>query len=255
MGDDELFSIGAFALLTGLSIPALRYYDEVGVLKPARIDPATGYRRYRPAQVQEARIVRALRAIDLPIAQIRELVARSEDHDRRSVLTEHKADLLGRMHDLSRMIAALDEYMDEADALAGATGSRIGEITICATDLSVSRRFYETLFDLEFDEDQPGDGGPVHLHATFGTWPHDGFFMITIMDAGDDAAAPVGGANFGFLVQSLELMHKAALDAGAAEVSPPEDVPGMLRTSVVLDPSGNRISLYQDVRGPRSQLR
>ena len=48
-------------MLGGLSIPALRHYDEVGLLKPARVDPDTAYRYYRLDQVREARVVRALR--------------------------------------------------------------------------------------------------------------------------------------------------------------------------------------------------
>ena len=46
MTSEDLLNIGAFALATGLTIPALRHYDEVGLLKPAAVDPDTGYRRY-----------------------------------------------------------------------------------------------------------------------------------------------------------------------------------------------------------------
>jgi len=42
MSDDDLLSIGAFAVFTGLSINALRHYDEVGLLRPADVDKATG---------------------------------------------------------------------------------------------------------------------------------------------------------------------------------------------------------------------
>lgn len=40
-------TIGRFAQLSGLSIHALRHYDDVGLLEPAVVDAATGYRRYR----------------------------------------------------------------------------------------------------------------------------------------------------------------------------------------------------------------
>lgn len=42
-----MLNIGGFSLVTGLSITALRHYDEVGLLTPAQVDPTTGYRRYR----------------------------------------------------------------------------------------------------------------------------------------------------------------------------------------------------------------
>ncbi len=41
--DDGRLSIGRFARLTGLSIHALRHYDEVGLLRPDMVDPDTGY--------------------------------------------------------------------------------------------------------------------------------------------------------------------------------------------------------------------
>lgn len=50
MSDDELVTIGHFARLSGLSVHALRHYDDVGLLAPAAVDPDTGYRRYRHDQ-------------------------------------------------------------------------------------------------------------------------------------------------------------------------------------------------------------
>ena len=54
-------------MLSGLSIPALRHYDESGVLPPAAVDGRSGYRRYTRSQLQPARTVRLLRMIDLPL--------------------------------------------------------------------------------------------------------------------------------------------------------------------------------------------
>lgn len=71
VSDDKLLSIGGFALVSGLSITALRYYDEVGVLKPAFVDPITGYRRYRFEQTYQARLIGLLRRVDLSIDDIR----------------------------------------------------------------------------------------------------------------------------------------------------------------------------------------
>ncbi len=62
MNGDDLLNIGAFAAATGLTIPALRHYDEIGLLKPAQIDPSTGYRRYRQDQVHDARTPWACRS-------------------------------------------------------------------------------------------------------------------------------------------------------------------------------------------------
>ena len=47
---EQLMPIGRFARLTGLTVKALRHYDEVGLLRPAAVDPDTGYRSYAPDQ-------------------------------------------------------------------------------------------------------------------------------------------------------------------------------------------------------------
>ena len=48
----EEVSIGEFARGSHLSVKALRLYDELGVLVPARVDEASGYRYYDAAQLE-----------------------------------------------------------------------------------------------------------------------------------------------------------------------------------------------------------
>jgi DNA-binding transcriptional MerR regulator len=67
---DELMSSGAFAARTRLSRKALRLYAEQGLLRPAEVDPHTGYRSYAPEQVRRARLIGLLRRLDLPLGQI-----------------------------------------------------------------------------------------------------------------------------------------------------------------------------------------
>ena len=50
-------TIGRFAQLSGLSIHALRHYDDVGLLEPAVVDAETGYRRYQRGQIQRAPLI------------------------------------------------------------------------------------------------------------------------------------------------------------------------------------------------------
>lgn len=64
-------TIGAFARASRLSPKALRLYDELGLLRPARVDPVTGYRLYEPEQLERARLVAWLRRLGMPLARIR----------------------------------------------------------------------------------------------------------------------------------------------------------------------------------------
>jgi DNA-binding transcriptional MerR regulator len=66
----DLMSIGEFGRLSRLSAKALRLYDELGLLPPARVDPDSGYRWYAAGQLDNARLVASLRQIGVPLAQI-----------------------------------------------------------------------------------------------------------------------------------------------------------------------------------------
>jgi protein phosphatase len=70
----KLLTIGEFARLSRLSPKALRLYDELGLLRPYRVDEWSGYRYYAPAQLERARLVAWLRRIGLPLAQIAAVV-------------------------------------------------------------------------------------------------------------------------------------------------------------------------------------
>jgi DNA-binding transcriptional MerR regulator len=70
---DEI-SIGEFARRSRLSVKALRLYDELGVLCPARVDEVSGYRYYDAGQLEAARLVAMLRQLGMPLAAIKELV-------------------------------------------------------------------------------------------------------------------------------------------------------------------------------------
>ena len=65
--NDPLLTIGAFAKAAGLTATALRHYDEVGLLLPADVDAATGYRYYTPELVRRARLIARMRDAGLPI--------------------------------------------------------------------------------------------------------------------------------------------------------------------------------------------
>ena len=105
---DDLLSIGALARAGGLSVSSLRFYDAAGVLRPAFVDPATGYRRYTSAQVHAARLVGNLRQAGLPVADlVAVLAAPSEAH---AVLARHR-------RRLADDLAAAGAHLDAADAL------------------------------------------------------------------------------------------------------------------------------------------
>ena len=76
-------SIGEFATLTRLSVQTLRRYHDSGLLEPATVDPFTGYRYYTPEQIPAAQVIHRLRELDVPLAEVRAILA-TDDPDRRA---------------------------------------------------------------------------------------------------------------------------------------------------------------------------
>ncbi|ANJ25689.1 MerR family DNA-binding transcriptional regulator [Agromyces aureus] len=70
-----MLQIGEFAGVTGLSVKALRHYDEKAVLVPAEVDDRSGYRRYGEGQVRAGVIARALRDAGVPLPAVAAVVA------------------------------------------------------------------------------------------------------------------------------------------------------------------------------------
>src|SRR5262245_19062465 len=70
-----MFRIGEFSKIAQVSGRLLRYYDRVGLFKPVRADPMTGYRYYSASQLTELNRILALKELGLTLDQIRRLVA------------------------------------------------------------------------------------------------------------------------------------------------------------------------------------
>ena len=70
-----MFSIGEFARLGTVSVRTLRHYDEIGLLRPARVDPETGYRGYSADQLGQLNRIIALKELGLSLTQVRRLLA------------------------------------------------------------------------------------------------------------------------------------------------------------------------------------
>lgn len=69
-----MFKIGDFSRLTRVTVKALRHYDRLGLLKPAHIDPASGYRHYTAAQLPRLERLLALKDLGFSLEQVGRLL-------------------------------------------------------------------------------------------------------------------------------------------------------------------------------------
>jgi DNA-binding transcriptional MerR regulator len=113
---EELLPIGRFARLTGLTVKALRHYDEVGLLKPARVDEWTGYRFYTRDQEEDAVAIRRLRELDLPLEDIA-YVLHGGPEALRERLAVHRARLEGRVAESRHLLIKLDRLVEGKEPL------------------------------------------------------------------------------------------------------------------------------------------
>ena len=68
-----MFTIGAFAALTGISAKRLRHYDQTGLFQPVWVDPATRYRHYSATQIPDLRRIVSLVELGIPLRRIKDL--------------------------------------------------------------------------------------------------------------------------------------------------------------------------------------
>jgi DNA-binding transcriptional MerR regulator len=89
-----LFRIGEFSQIARVSGRLLRYYDSIGLLRPQRIDPETGYRYYSAGQLQQLNRILALKELGLSLDQVaRMLDERVSAAEIRGMLALKKAEL------------------------------------------------------------------------------------------------------------------------------------------------------------------
>ncbi|MET8334171.1 MerR family transcriptional regulator [Streptosporangium canum] len=108
-----MMSIGEFAELTGLSLKALRLYDEQGLLKPASVDPWSRHRRYSASQFEPAIRLKALRAAGVPLADAPRLLA--DPPAAATVLAEHRARMAAERERQDAALDILDRLLSGAD--------------------------------------------------------------------------------------------------------------------------------------------
>lgn len=100
-------SVKEFAALCGVSARTLRYYDEIGLLKPAAVDKYSGYRFYDGNSLVRMQEILFYRELDFSLKSISDILS-SPDYDRRKAMEEQKRLLTLKKQRLERLIEALE---------------------------------------------------------------------------------------------------------------------------------------------------
>lgn len=238
---DQRMTIGSFSMVTGLSIPTLRHYDEIGLLEPVEVDSRTGYRRYGYAQTDIGRQIRLYRQAGLSIEQISTLLGGDRD-DARAILIQRRTEL---DEGAARTRALLDQLIDDGAGRSGplrpVAGYHLVAINIgvdSEAELATARRFWGQVFGSELE-----DWGFGSQQIVLGMGDSVSFFNIRVRSATEPHRGHTSA--FGLGVPGLDATHQRALAAGATENYPPTDGDQMPRHSLIVDPAGNRVVLWE----------
>jgi DNA-binding transcriptional MerR regulator len=238
---DELVNIGTFALQTGLSIPMLRYYHEIGVLEPASVDPDTGYRRYAREQAAQARLISRLRSVEVPVTELTQALA-ADGSGLRVVLQAHRDRLSARLEDTQRMLALVSDLFKE-EILMETQGSLLVEVVLRVRDLDATVDFYRRVLGFDFQPDDHNGAAPLHYDACGGSWQPEGTQLFTLWPAGDRPETT--GMHIGFGVPNVDQVWARASEVEARLVSAPADDPYVPRNATFEDPAGNEVAIYE----------
>src|ERR1043166_2953298 len=104
-----MIKIGEFSKLVHVPVPTLRYYDQVGLLKPVEVDRSTGYRYYSASQLPRLHRILALKSLGFELAQIAAVLEGITAEQMRGML-------LLRQAQISQQIVEAQSQLTEVEA-------------------------------------------------------------------------------------------------------------------------------------------
>lgn len=107
-----MYRIGSFSKLAKVTVKALRYYDEVGLLKPDFVDSETGYRMYTTAQLLPLQRIAALRQAGLSIEEVSAILS---GQDRAAVLQARRGELRRELGEAQGRLIRLESILKQED--------------------------------------------------------------------------------------------------------------------------------------------
>jgi DNA-binding transcriptional MerR regulator len=105
--------IGDFSRATHMSIKTLRHYHRVGLLEPADVDRFSGHRRYTTDQIPTAQVIRRFRELDMPIDEIRGVLAATDVTARNELIAAHLSRLEEGLARTQKAVSALQDLLGE----------------------------------------------------------------------------------------------------------------------------------------------
>jgi DNA-binding transcriptional MerR regulator len=220
-----MFTIGDFAGLGRVSVRMLRHYDAIGLIRPAHVDPHSGYRYYTAAQLRVLNRVIALKDLGFTLHQVKSMIEdKVEPSELRGMLRLRRAELAAQVERDAARLAQVDArlrlietegHMDTGDVvLKDLPALRVAELSATAASYvdaeSIGENLsplYPRLMELMRRHGIPMTGAPIGYYEPAPTGPGDETISV---HAAFPVAPGAGSAGLGFDVVDLPPLGPAA---------------------------------------------
>ncbi|USK72204.1 MerR family transcriptional regulator [Peribacillus asahii] len=145
----EYFTIGEVSKLFKVKIATLRYYDEIGLLRPEFIDEKNNYRYYSTQQFERLNSIKYLRALDLPISEIKDFFNYREIDTLVEMLKKQKDEVAKKKRELEIIETKILRRLLQIEDAVSTTLDKISEVKLPEMRVAYLRHEYVIGDDIE----------------------------------------------------------------------------------------------------------
>ncbi|GHE10326.1 MerR family transcriptional regulator [Streptomyces alanosinicus] len=222
-----MFTIGAFARHGRVSVRMLRHYDATGLLRPAHVDPASGYRHYTAAQLARLNRIIALKDLGFTLQQVQKILSEKvTTEELRGMLRLRRAELEAAMTSTATRLAQVETRLRMIESEGHMPGNdvvikslpsvRVAELTGVAPDFDTITPVIQPLYEELFRRLQEAGIAPTGPGIAYYEDAPDGGILV---HAGVEVSAPLGDDDGLRIVdlppveQAATIMHHGSMDA------------------------------------------
>jgi DNA-binding transcriptional MerR regulator/effector-binding domain-containing protein len=132
-------TVGDFSRATHLSVKTLRHYHQVGLLEPTAVNPDTGYRYYAPGQIPAAQVIRRLRDLEMPVADVKAVLAAPDAPARNALIAAHLNRLEAELAQTRAVVESLRTLLAPPDSPAAIEHRSVPATAAAAIEAVVGR--------------------------------------------------------------------------------------------------------------------
>lgn len=141
-----MLKISEFAVLTGIPATSLRYYDQIGLLKPEMSDPNTGYRYYAYQQLNQANRLTSLRSLGFSLEELQQIITNQlSPGQTRQVLKHRRQAIQQKMREAEQQLLVVEHLLHEIE-MDGRFAQHGIKLKSLAAETVLSHRFFAPTF-------------------------------------------------------------------------------------------------------------